>query len=72
MSLVVNFYNLKSLKNLLPKWSVFVRIFYKNDSISFFSSTAIYLCYLRYLFVFNFFIWTFIFWVFPLFMMFCI
>jgi len=32
MDLVVIFFNLNSLKNLLPKWSVL--IFYKNNSIS--------------------------------------
>jgi hypothetical protein len=34
MDLVVIFFNLNSLKNLLWKWSVFVRIIYKNNSIS--------------------------------------
>jgi len=65
--LVVIFFCSKSLKNLLPKWSVFVRVFYKNNSISFFFVADIYLFYLRYLFVFIFFIWTLVFWVFPLF-----
>ena len=36
MDLVVIYYNLKIVKNLLPKWSVFVSIFYKNNSIFFF------------------------------------
>ena len=31
-----NFFLPQFVKNLLPKWSVFVRIFYKNNSISFF------------------------------------
>jgi hypothetical protein len=34
------------VKNLLPKWSVLVRIFYKNNSIFF----SVYLFYLFYLF----------------------
>ncbi len=31
-----NFFQPQIVKNLLPKWSVFVRFFYKNNSISFF------------------------------------
>jgi hypothetical protein len=30
-----NFFLPQIVKNLLPKWSVFVRIFYKNNSIFF-------------------------------------
>jgi hypothetical protein len=43
------------VKNLLPKWSVFVRIFYKNNSNFSFFLAEIYLRNLRYLFVFIFF-----------------
>ena len=42
MDLVVIYYNLKIVKNLLrqlPKWSVFVRIFYQKKSVSLLYST---------------------------------
>ena len=81
----------KIVKNLLRVWSVkmvvFVRIFYKNNSISFllfklmvqYFSTFLnhfFLSLLNDLYVFffhiQFFYMDFLFWVFPLFMMFCI